>query len=640
MEPLNSRDPKMVGDFVLIGRLGSGGMGIVYLASRRSENVALKVIRDHLVEDPAQATRFAREVDTLAAIDSPNVARLVDSGVDDEGRVWFATEFINGPDLDSRVKDRGSLLHDEWWLLAEGLLNALAAAHGVGVVHRDIKPANIILSDSGPKLIDFGIAQVSEATSVTSTGMVAGTPAWFSPEQIEGLPVGPATDVFSAASALVFAANGNTPWGDQTTMTKASVFKILTAEPDLTDLEGAQAELVSAMLEKEAAARPTAGQLLLLLEDIRQGRALAKDLVGDSMAERRSNTTIIPRSEMATPASRARRGSASPGGPVSSDSSSVGDAPRRPIFRNRKILVGLISVVALVISGGVVGGIALSNSTGPIEVRVVDQAGPNNPPIGPFSLEVTSTASGSGDEWDAGESLRILYSPPFSEDESYEQMIDPASLGLTGFSGGLTLIATLTLSADEALIELTLGDGEPVRTIRLDRGNESRAISACVSSLSATYATELAILQSIGTSYLNELSASRLDLLNVPDSDEFLLYTDWASRFSSLSSRVASSVAAIQVRTAALPGEVGSFANGLLSRYSATGQGAQTLSLEYQNLAARNAPSGTEVNFDPLWNAANSLFFDTYPWDGEYFRSMTEAQAGEAMTSQCSNEIN
>lgn len=250
MEPLSSKDPKTIGDYTLIGRLGSGGMGVVYIASKGSETVALKIIRDSIIDDPSQATRFIREIETLKSINSSHVAKVLDTGTHNE-RPWFTTEFVNGPDLKSYVSDKGPLTGQAWDSLAKGLLDGISAIHAAEVIHRDIKPANIILSETGPKIIDFGIAQVADATSVTSTGAIVGTPAWFSPEQIEGSEISMATDLFSAGSTLVYAATGKTPWGDIDSTTKASVYKILLDEPDLSGLTEEQSRLVSPLLNKD-----------------------------------------------------------------------------------------------------------------------------------------------------------------------------------------------------------------------------------------------------------------------------------------------------------------------------------------------------------------------------------------------------
>jgi len=260
MEPLSPKDPKTIGDYMLIGRLGSGGMGVVYIAANGPDTVALKVVRESLLDDPAQSTRFAREIETLQKINSPFVARILESGVTDE-RAWYATEFVNGPDLKSLVEAKGPLSQEQWDQLAIGLASGLASIHAQGIIHRDIKPANIIMAESGPKIIDFGIAQVSDSTSITSTGLVAGSPAWFSPEQIEGKSLTTASDLFSAGSVLTYAAAGRSPWGDDSTMTKASVFGILVAEPNLSGASPEQLRIISALLKKEPSDREFPVQL-------------------------------------------------------------------------------------------------------------------------------------------------------------------------------------------------------------------------------------------------------------------------------------------------------------------------------------------------------------------------------------------
>jgi hypothetical protein len=234
-------------------------MGVVYIASRGSETIALKIIRDSIIDDPSQATRFLREIETLKSIDSTYVAKVLDTGTHQE-RPWFTTEFVNGPDLKSHVADKGPLTGSAWDSLAKGLLGGIAAIHAAGVIHRDIKPANIILSESGPKIIDFGIAQVADATSVTSTGAIAGSPAWFSPEQIGGSEISTATDLFSAGSTLVYAATGKSPWGDVEATTKASVYKILLDEPDLSGLSEKQSRLVRPLLDKNPSERSRVGK--------------------------------------------------------------------------------------------------------------------------------------------------------------------------------------------------------------------------------------------------------------------------------------------------------------------------------------------------------------------------------------------
>jgi serine/threonine protein kinase len=275
LEPLRKKDPKSIGGFTLIGRLGSGGMGVVYLATKKSQPVALKIIRDSQDQDEVSLTRFRREIEVLQGVKHPNIAGLVDVGLDD-GTPWFAVQFINGPNLLDFVNDVGPLEGDAWWKVARGVLSAIRQVHSKGVVHRDMKPQNIIISDHNPFLIDFGIAHLSDSTSVTSSGIMAGTPAWFSPEQIEGGVLTEATDVFSIGSILMFAATGRTPWGQQSSMTKASVFRILTHEADLSGLDQNQTALVSSMLAKDPNKRPSVNELLAIERKLQEKRVASE----------------------------------------------------------------------------------------------------------------------------------------------------------------------------------------------------------------------------------------------------------------------------------------------------------------------------------------------------------------------------
>jgi len=242
-------------------------MGVVFYAEQKTKRVALKVVRNSFLDSPELKSRLEREVELMSQINSIRVAKVIDSGTDD-AFAWVATEYINGPDLKEKVLSDGPLNRDEWFELAKGLLEALVAVHATGVIHRDIKPSNILLADSGPKLIDFGIAQVSDATSLTATGVVAGSPAWLSPEQIHGDEVTAATDIFSAGSVLVFAANGKSPWGDTTSTKTPVVFnRISNEKPDLENLSFHQKKIVEPMLVKDMKSRSQAKDLLKLISE-------------------------------------------------------------------------------------------------------------------------------------------------------------------------------------------------------------------------------------------------------------------------------------------------------------------------------------------------------------------------------------
>lgn len=255
MKKLQPEDPDQIGPFEIIARLGSGGMGVVFLGTKGVERYAIKVVRSSYLDSPDLKSRFQREIETLRKLDSPNIARLVESGTEPD-IAWHAVEFINGPNLREFVETNGPLTENAWWALAKQLQRALFDTHSVGIVHRDLKPSNIVMSESGMKVIDFGIAQDNEATSLTTTGLVAGSPAWLSPEQLEGTELTPASDYFSAGSVLVYAATGRSPWGEETTMSVPVLYrKILEAKPNLEGLSSAQSTLIAALMDTDSKER-------------------------------------------------------------------------------------------------------------------------------------------------------------------------------------------------------------------------------------------------------------------------------------------------------------------------------------------------------------------------------------------------
>jgi len=266
MERLRSSDPEQIGPWQIVNRLGSGGMGIVYMGTNGTRSAAIKVVREFLLEDPASRTRLTREVDTLLRVKSDYVAEIVGSDID-ANPAWIATNYVDGPSLKLLVEKEGPLSEEKWIDFARGFLSALTSVHAVGVVHRDIKPSNILLAKNGPKLIDFGISFVNDATSLTGTGMVAGTPAWLAPEQFLGREITTAVDNFAAGSTLMFAATGKTPWGAEDSSVGAVMHTILVEEPDVSSLSEFQIEIITPLLIKDAQSRKTASQMLKKLND-------------------------------------------------------------------------------------------------------------------------------------------------------------------------------------------------------------------------------------------------------------------------------------------------------------------------------------------------------------------------------------
>ncbi|MFJ3728790.1 serine/threonine-protein kinase [Streptomyces sp. NPDC090045] len=264
---LQDGDPRTVGGYRLEGRLGAGGMGVVYRAQSLSgRQVAVKVIRPELAGDPAFRQRFRREVTAARQVSGAFTAPVVDADAEAEAP-WLATLFVTGPSLAERVHEQGPLPAVEVWLLAAGLVEALRDIHRVRLVHRDLKPGNVLLAQDGPRVIDFGIARAvdgSDATALTGTGVVVGTPPFMAPEQFRRGEVGPAADVFALGSVLVHAATGHGPFdGDHA---HAVGFRVVYEDPDLTGLAPELVPLVESCLAKDPADRPTVPDLLTLLE--------------------------------------------------------------------------------------------------------------------------------------------------------------------------------------------------------------------------------------------------------------------------------------------------------------------------------------------------------------------------------------
>ncbi|MFF0863231.1 protein kinase [Nonomuraea sp. NPDC003560] len=246
----------------LLGRLGEGGQGVVYLAKDHSgAHVAVKWLRPDLSGDDVSVERFLREVQVAQQVAPFCTAAVLGTGVELD-RPFIVSEFIEGPSLQRVVQEEGPRTGSTLHRLAIGTATALAAIHQAGIVHRDFKPANVILGADGPRVIDFGIARALNATSTISS-MVVGTPSYMPPEQIMGHTAGPAADMFSWASAMVYAASGRAPFGSDTM--PAVINRVLNQQPDLGVLDGALRDVVAACLAKDPAQRPTAEQVIMRL---------------------------------------------------------------------------------------------------------------------------------------------------------------------------------------------------------------------------------------------------------------------------------------------------------------------------------------------------------------------------------------
>ncbi len=257
---LQPEDPRTIGPYRLLGQLGEGGMGRVYLGlSEGGRPVAVKVIRADLAADPDFRMRFRREVAAARKVNGLYTALVVDADPDADAP-WLATAYVAGPSLAEAVRNHGALPVATMLTLAAGLAEGLAAIHAAGLVHRDLKPSNVLLAEDGPRVIDFGISRAAEATSVTHTGLVIGSPGFLSPEQAQGHDVGPPTDVFSLGAVLAFAVTGRPPFGEGPTA--ALVYRVVHDPARLDQVPDQIRPLVERCLAKDPSQRPSARDLL------------------------------------------------------------------------------------------------------------------------------------------------------------------------------------------------------------------------------------------------------------------------------------------------------------------------------------------------------------------------------------------
>ncbi|MEU9024171.1 DUF4389 domain-containing protein [Actinomadura sp. NPDC048394] len=263
-DPLDQDEPRVLGPYRLLGRLGRGGMGTVYLAAEPDgRRVAVKVVNRELAGEPAFLARFRREVTAARRVHRFCTAPVLDAELDQDPP-YVVTEYIDGPSLETAVRERGPLPPSDLEGLAVGVATALAAIHGAGIVHRDLKPANVLLSSTGPRVIDFGIARALDAPDgPTRTGQFVGTPSYIAPEVLHGGPVEQASDVFAWGCVIAYAGTGRPPFQGESV---ADTFRRIGAEePMLDGLDPRLRAIVATALAKDPRRRPTAERLLARL---------------------------------------------------------------------------------------------------------------------------------------------------------------------------------------------------------------------------------------------------------------------------------------------------------------------------------------------------------------------------------------
>jgi Protein kinase domain len=358
-------DPERVGPYQLLGRLGAGGMGTVFLGrAGDGPRVAVKVLRPELASDPAFLRMFRHEVAAARRVVGFCTARVLDADI--SGPLpYLVTEYVEGVRLDRAVAARGRLSATDLEGLAVGMAAALTAIHGAGVVHRDLKPSNVLLSYFGPKVIDFGIARALDASASTVTGKLMGSPGWMAPEQFTRRPVGAAVDIFVWGSLVAYAGTGRRPFGQGTVV--EIVYRLRHESPDLEGLEGRLRELVEGCMAKQPEQRPTAKALLL-------------ELLGDHAdPDPQASATQLLEQTWSPPVS-----------PVQPLAAAVPPPPTRRSRRRRGIrrwmaLLGLVAVAAVLVTrldlldrspAGQPGGASVATSSRPPEAATLARPPP------------------------------------------------------------------------------------------------------------------------------------------------------------------------------------------------------------------------------------------------------------------------
>ncbi|GAA3920276.1 serine/threonine protein kinase [Actinoplanes auranticolor] len=348
-QPLRPGDPAHLGEYELLGRLGAGGMGTVFLGrSPQGRLVAVKVVRAEFIRDEEFLGRFRSEVNRARQVPPFCTAEVLGADLDHEPP-YLVVEYVDGPALTDVVRENGPLSPAALHSAAVGIATALTAIHGAGVIHRDLKPGNVLFALGGLKVIDFGIARPLDATSQhTRTDQMVGTVAYMAPERFDEHPalrLSPAADIFAWGAVVMFAATGRTPFQGESA--PATAMRILTQEPNLTGLPGSLRGIVARALAKDPADRPTARQLLdLLLADGRPVATLPVRPVPDDVATAMAGSEPPPDHGPARSGTVFGPGTVQPYGPG-------GDVATRPPRRRGRVVLAALAVLAVLAGGGV-----------------------------------------------------------------------------------------------------------------------------------------------------------------------------------------------------------------------------------------------------------------------------------------------
>lgn len=376
MEPLLPTDPREIGRYRLACRIGTGGMGRVYLGiTPEGRRAAVKVIRDDLADDRAFRARFRREVAAAASVGGIFTARVLDADPGGDPP-WLATQYVEGPSLRATVASGGPLPIDQLIPLAQGLCDALGSIHAAGLIHRDLKPANVLLSPTGARVIDFGIARHGSSGRLTATGEMIGTPDFMAPEQIAGSGIGPGVDIFALGATLVYAATGHGPFAAD--HSAATLFRIVQSEPDLSNVPAPIVHVVADCLAKDPAARPTVAQIAAQLRTMTPDQRACATSPGLSKPDDRRRAFPLAPPHIANAETL--------------DPVALGDlvddrrAAAVPSPRRRRVLTALAVAGVLTIGGATAIGVTLlarGTSTEPVITTSAPSPSAGAPPVDP-----------------------------------------------------------------------------------------------------------------------------------------------------------------------------------------------------------------------------------------------------------------
>ncbi|MEU6881892.1 serine/threonine-protein kinase [Streptomyces sp. NPDC046712] len=438
MQPLEAGEPRTIGAYRLLGRLGSGGMGRVYLARNEGgRTVAVKIVHPHFALDEQFRARFRREVEAARLVGGQWTAPVLDADPD-AAVPWVATGYVAGPTLARAVEAIGPLPEHTVRTLGAGLAEALAGVHGLGLVHRDVKPSNVLATLEGPRLIDFGIARATDGTaSLTATGVSIGSPGYMAPEQILGHGATGASDVFSLGAVLVYAATGAPPFPGDTSA--ALLYKVVHEEPELGGVSGRLRELATACLAKDPADRPAPAAVAAALAPAGAAALVAGGWLPGPLVEEISRTAVrlleLDADTGATPGVGAAPAYL-PGPATALDPSVSGPVPFTA------------SSVSPPGPGGAVTG-PPSGVFGPPVPLTAPPSGPTNPPSGPTTPPSAAPAPSSGPTAPGS-----VPAPRQGEEDGAGQRQVTLSV-----AAGRRVSCTVALAVAGALAAVTLGAG-------------------------------------------------------------------------------------------------------------------------------------------------------------------------------------